>query len=160
LQRRDEPRAYEGGFAGPGRASHRQEGAAAQPCHHAGDVAVPAEEARGVRLLERGEASEGTPPVAELERLLAWQYRLERAAELLRRREALGLALLQASIDGCAERPEIEAFVAHAGHGNVEVSDACQLEQRERREGVRPDDELVEHDAHGPEIRAEIDALG
>src|SRR5262245_37094952 len=110
--------------------------------HRAGDVALPAEEAGAVGLLERVEAGERAAAAADLERLLAGQERRERGAELRRGRDALGLALLEAAIDDPAERAQIGADRGHAGHGLVEARDEGEVEHGKRRERVDAGDEL------------------
>src|SRR5207253_2125256 len=95
----------------------------AEQAQNAGDLALTTEEARGVRLLERRQAGKRTLVLAEIERLLAGQERLERGAELLGRAEAILSALLQASIDHGAERAHVRALVAHAGHRLPEIRD-------------------------------------
>src|SRR5262249_8269282 len=107
----------------------------AQALESAGHLAIAAEEARRVRLLERGEPGERALIQAESGRSPARQERLEEREQLLGRTKALFFSLLQAAVGHGAGRAHVRALLAQARHGLIEGCDLRKARWRRLGQG-------------------------
>ena len=83
----------------------------------------------------------------------------ERRQELLGRPIAPVSLLVQAPIDNRAERAYIRARIANLGHRLIGSRDGSERGSRAMRQRMGTGNQLVEDDAHGPQIAARIDVL-
>ena len=86
----------------------------AQARHHAGDIALPAKETVGIRLLESGQSVEGILRFAAVTARagLSAQDLFQGRQELARRAQPFVLALAQTSVHQLAQPPQIRAHIA------------------------------------------------
>ena len=151
LERGDDTCAHERGLADAGRTDDAEEGQVAQPGDGGGDLALAAEEAVGVGLLERLEAGVGALVGAQPADVAAGEQRLERVEQLARGADAVLLVLEQAAVDDVGELVgEVGADDAHAGHRLAQHAGDHQVPALAGSERVLAGDHLEQDDADGP----------